>query len=176
MLVSSAYMAFALVALALMVAELFLPGGVVFALGFAILPVLALHHLGLLTTTTGLLGSWVFLSAGMAVGAQVAIRRYFPPEVANQESDEDLDAYGRMVEVLEEVTPDAETGRIRYQGTSWGATSLDRALRPGEKARLVSREGLVWVVEPVDEDGDGVADLYLPEPEPPGPRKNKKRN
>lgn len=155
-------------ALALMIAEMFLPGGVAFAFGFAMLPVLALFHFGLVTSVGGLVGGWIALATALAVGTQVVLRRCFPPEIANQASDEDLEAYGTMVEVLEEISPDGNAGRIRYQGTSWGATSLDRPLARGDKARLVSRDGMIWIVEPVDDDGDGRPDLFLDDKRTPG--------
>ena len=54
------------------------------------------------------------------------------------------------VEVVETVYTDNLEGRIRFQGTTWAATSMDRTIPAGAKARLAYRENTSWVIESVE--------------------------
>ena len=55
-----------------------------------------------------------------------------------------------MVEVAETI-PKGEQGRIRFRGTTWAATCYQQTLEVGSQARLVTRDGITWVVEPLRE-------------------------
>jgi membrane protein implicated in regulation of membrane protease activity len=61
--------------------------------------------------------------------------------------DEDIDAYESIVTVIQDVSPDSDTGRIEFRGTSWKATSISAVIPAGDEARIVYRENLVWFVE-----------------------------
>ena len=55
------------------------------------------------------------------------------------------------MEVVTGVNAKDPAGRIRYQGTSWPAISLQGDIPAGRKARLLARDNLAWVVEPVED-------------------------
>jgi len=95
-----------------------------------------------------LLGGALTLAA--MVGAWLVARRLrvFKPDRSVGSTDEDADAFGTEVAVLVRVT-EHQAGRIQFQGTSWPARSVHGALEPGERARIVDRENLVWIVEPL---------------------------
>ena len=79
-----------------------------------------------------------------------SFQRLMPGDEEVQSTDEDFDAFGTVVEVAETIAK-GEQGRIRYRGTTWVATCYERTLEPGSQARLVTRDGIGWVVEPVEE-------------------------
>mgnify|MGYP002619637696 CR=1 FL=1 len=68
--------------------------------------------------------------------------------------DEDLDAFGTIVEVVESIDPDNTRGRIMLRGTTWNATSVSEPIEAGGRARVVYRDNLVWVVDPYDGPGE----------------------
>ena len=43
-------------------------------------------------------------------------------------------------------------GRIHFRGSTWPATSYEHTLNKGDRARMIARDNLIWIVEPVDED------------------------
>ncbi len=92
------------------------------------------------------------LSLGLNVALRQLLARLVPAESSYQSPDEDLNALGSLVDVLETVQEEHSEGRIRFQGTSWPAISQKGSIPSGGKARLLFRENLVWVVEPVPED------------------------
>jgi len=133
--------------IALMIAEIVVPGFVVIFLGAAAVLVAGLRWIGLVEALTTSFGLWIALSVAMAVGLRSLVARYISSERTVQPTDEDLAAFGKVVDVVALVSEDDSTGRIRYSGTSWPARSLKGTLEPGSKARIVHRENLAWVVE-----------------------------
>jgi membrane-bound ClpP family serine protease len=69
------------------------------------------------------------------------------PETGFELADEDLDTFGMIVEVVEPIDPDHSHGRIALYGTTWNATSVSDPIDRGEKAKVLYRDNLVWVVE-----------------------------
>jgi inner membrane protein len=73
-----------------------------------------------------------------------------PRERGYELEDEDVDAYGHIVEVIEPVSPDDHKGRIAFRGSTWTATSATEPIPAGARARVVYRDNITWVVEPYD--------------------------
>lgn len=63
-------------------------------------------------------------------------------------TDEDADAFGSLVRVTEPVGV-SRTGRIFFHGTSWPARTVQGEAQVGDEVRIVDRENLVWIVEPL---------------------------
>jgi membrane protein implicated in regulation of membrane protease activity len=135
--------------LAMMIAEAFLPGGIVIFLGAAATLVAGARWVGLIESLTASFGTWLVLSLAMVLGLRSLVVRFSSPEKTVQPTDEDLDAFGREVEVVATITEEAEGGRIRYHGTSWPARSLKGTLPAGSIGRIVHRDNLSYIVEPV---------------------------
>jgi membrane protein implicated in regulation of membrane protease activity len=62
-------------------------------------------------------------------------------------NSEDIGSVVEVVHFVDEITTD---GRISYNGTSWPAISYKGVIKQGQKARLLFRDNLTWVVEPCD--------------------------
>lgn len=139
----------------LLVAEIVVPGMVLGFLGAAALLVALLLWLGVIEGLAPALTTWFIGSIVMLVALRGLFQRLMPGDTEVHSTDEDLDAQGAVVEVAETI-PKGEKGRIRYRGTTWAATCYERTLEAGGQARLVTRDGIGWVVEPLE---DGPEDL-----------------
>ncbi len=140
----------------LLAAEIIVPGMVLGFLGAAALLVALALWLGLIEGLVQALTSWFIGSIVMLVALRGLFQRMMPGDEAVQSTDEDLDAFGTVVEVAETI-PEGEQGRIRFRGTTWVATCYERTLEPGSRAKLVTREGITWVVEPIEEGPEDLA-------------------
>lgn len=66
-----------------------------------------------------------------------------------ENSDEDVDAFGTVVKVTQRLSR-TEVGRVHFQGTSWPARASRGVADEGDEVRIIDRENLVWIVEPLD--------------------------
>ncbi|WP_022836610.1 NfeD family protein [Salisaeta longa] len=135
--------------LLLMLLETVLPGGVAFFLGIGGLVVSGLRVMGFVVDPLTALLTWLFLSTGLTIALRPLATRYFGGDSVVQLTDEDADAMGQTVDVVEAITP-TTPGRIRFRGATWDARTLEGTLPEGAEARIVYRENLTWIVEPTD--------------------------
>ena len=56
----------------------------------------------------------------------------------------------QIVEAVEDINDVTNEGRIRYQGISWQARTLEGNVPAGTKVRIKYRDNTTWIVEPVD--------------------------
>jgi len=139
--------AWIILGVALMLAELLVPGLVVLFFGVAALGVGGLVALGLIQTWTTAVGAWAVGSLALVLGLRSGAKRLLPGESDRASTDEDVEAYGEVVDVVEAVGP-IESGRIRFRGVTWAAQTVEGTIPAGARARIVARDNLVWIVEP----------------------------
>ena len=132
-----------------MLAELIVPGAVVIFLGAAAVLIAGARGLGLVESLMSSFTAWFVLSLAMVIGLRGIVGRFSSAEKSVQPTDEDLDSFGKIVEAITAVGSEDQSGRVRFQGSSWPARSLKGTLEPGGRARIVDRENLVFLVEPV---------------------------
>jgi membrane protein implicated in regulation of membrane protease activity len=130
--------------------EMLLPGFVIFFFGLG----------GLLTALCCLVPfigdqTWiqVILFMVFSVGSLVVFRRKFTKIFAgtvfdSKHGNDEADGIGKTAEVLETAGPVVE-GRIKFQGTSWKAHTKDGECTSGSIAKIVSREGMTYIIEPI---------------------------
>jgi membrane protein implicated in regulation of membrane protease activity len=135
--------------LALMLLETVVPGGIAFFLGVGGLLVGGVRSLGLLLDPVTAVIFWVFASAGLTIALRPFLLRFVQGDISLGVTDEDAEAMGQTVRVVEPVGPD-EPGRIRFRGASWDARTLEGELPKGADAKILYRDNLTWVVEPAD--------------------------
>lgn len=129
--------------------ELVVPGLVVVFLGAAAIVVSGAVAVGVVSGWIAATTLWFVTSIAMVLGLRSAFTRLLPGGSEKGSTDEDVDAFGALVEVVDEVGQDG--GRVRFRGSTWAAQTTKRRLAPGTKARIVARNNLVWIVEPADE-------------------------
>jgi inner membrane protein len=149
------------VGLLLVASEFLVPGLVVIFAGLGALAVALLRFIGVIEGLPASFATWLVASVLMVVALRGTLKRYFPPESWQKQGDEDIDAFGHLVEVTEDVSEVGAfpvTGRVRFQGTTWPASTPEGTIKKGQQARLVYRDNLAWVVEPMDQLGPGPTD------------------
>ncbi len=125
-----------------LLSELFAPGLVALFLGVAALLVAGLRGIGLIESLTLSVFAWMGLSAGLTVTLRNVVKKRLPSVSWRRLTDENVEAVGQVVEVLDEVTEEEGSGRIRWQGTTWPATSTRGVIPKGGRAQLVVRQNL----------------------------------
>jgi membrane protein implicated in regulation of membrane protease activity len=141
--------AFVVGGVALMLIETVVPGGIAFFLGVGGVVVGGLRALGLLADPMTAAVTWVFLSAGLTIALRPLILRFAQGDTSLAMTNEDAEAMGETVAVVEAVGSD-DPGRIRFRGATWEARTLEGTLPEGAEAQLLYRDNLTWVVEPAD--------------------------
>jgi membrane protein implicated in regulation of membrane protease activity len=154
-------LAFLVGGIALIVSEIKLPGAVAGFFGLGAVLTAALRGIGLVESLPVSLLAWGILTTALIIPLRPMAKKIAGrPEVRKDATDveQDRDAMGEIVEVVEDITDENDLGRIRFQGTTWQARSTTGVFKKGDKAQLVYRQGSLWVVEPV---GEGAArDLF----------------
>lgn len=136
----------------LMILEFLLPGGVALFLGVSGLTVGLLRWIGLLSDPFWAVFAWLFLSVSLTIVIRPFIRKYLKGERSFKFADEDYEAIDQLVEVVETVNDTDNSGRIRFQGISWQARTIEGSIEAGQMARISYRENTTWIVEPIDSD------------------------
>jgi len=137
--------------LILMIIETIIPGGVSFFLGVSGLIVGLLRWLGIMTDTATSVITWLATSVALILIMRPLLMKYWGGESSYKLADEDVEAMDQIVEVIEPVNADDHSGRIRFQGISWQAQTLEGQIPAGSKAKIRYRDNVTWIVEPVDE-------------------------
>lgn len=131
--------------------EMLLPGFVIFFFG---LGGLATALCSLIPFISGQLWLQVFLFIIFSVLSLVFLRKrfslifggtFFDSKKGNPEEV----GIGKIAEVIETVGPVKE-GRIRFQGTSWKARTLEGEISAGLQAKIISRESMTYTIAPVE--------------------------
>ena len=135
--------------LLLMLIETVVPGGIAFFLGAGGLVIAALRAVGLLVDPLTAILTWVFLSTGLTIALRPIAMRYFGGDISMKMTDEDAEAMGQAVKVIEAVGEE-QPGRIRFRGAEWDARTIDGRLPKGATAQILYRDNLTWIVEPTD--------------------------
>lgn len=134
----------------LMILEAILPGGVAFFLGISGLGVGILRYLGFLSDPFAATFAWLFSSVALTIAIRPFIRKYFKGERSYKFADEDFEAIDQIVDVVETVSDNDNKGRIRFQGISWQARTIDGQIPAGTRAKISYRDNTTWIVEPID--------------------------
>lgn len=155
--------AFLVAGVALIASEAVAPALVSVFLGAAAVITAGLRWIGVVESVPVSLLVFAFTSLALAIPGRLLIHRLVPgrSDVRRDRTDvdNDKDAMGEVVSVVEDVSDEHDTGRIRFQGTTWQARSVHGVIARGQQAQLVYREGSLWIVEPVVVDG-GARDLF----------------
>ena len=130
-------------------AEIFVPGGILLNLGIASLLVAIGVQQQLLDTWTLTLSTWFILASSLLFILYFETERFFSGDYTVENIYEELDIYGKEVEVIEKIGPGTHAGRVEFQGTTWTALSDGSELNKGTYASIVCKENISLVVEPI---------------------------
>lgn len=133
----------------LMLMELVLPAGVALFLGFSGLTVGILRFFGILSGAGVSVAAWLIISIGLTLAIRPFLNKYFKPESFYKIADEDYEAMDKIAVVTKRVNDRDNSGRIRFDGTSWSARSMDGSIKEGDEVKIRFRENTTWIVESV---------------------------
>lgn len=135
---------------ALMLSETIIPGGIVVFVGIAAGLVGLGQYLGWLEGPTASITAFFVLSTVLLLTLRGLLTRFLPGETSYQSPDEDAEAYRTLVDVLETINEGSTEGRIHFRGSSWPATCVEGSIARGQRAMIVTRDNLIWIVEPAE--------------------------
>lgn len=136
--------------IALMILETLIPGGVSFFLGFSGVLVGVLRYFGIILEPGTSILTWLATSIGLILIFRPLLMKYWGGESFFKLADEDFEAMDQIVEVVEPINDQDNSGRIKFQGISWQARTVEGKLEAGQKAKIKYRDNVTWVVEPLD--------------------------
>ncbi len=128
--------------------EIFVPGGILLNLGIASLLVAIGVHQQILDTWVLTLTTWFILATLLLILVYFITERFFPGETTVENVYEELDIYGKTVQVVEQIGPGIQAGRVEFQGTTWTALGDGSIIQSGSQATIVCKENISLVVEP----------------------------
>ena len=136
----------------LIASEIVVPGMITFFLGLSALVVALGYKLGFLENILPGFTTWFIVSLFCVFFLREFTKKLLPGDAGYKKIDEDYEAFGQVVDVIEDVSVSHNKGRIRFRGTSWQATTSAKLIPAGDKAKIVTRDNLVWIVEPFEKD------------------------
>jgi len=142
--------------------ELFLPGLIAAFLGLSAFIVALGYKLGFLEGILPGFTTWFITSLFCVFVVREFAVKLLPGDSKYNEINEDVDAFGTVVDVVEDISVKHDHGRIRFRGTTWSATSSAEIIPAGKQAKIVARVNLVWIVEPYE---PSLLDEILVDPE-----------
>jgi len=132
----------------LMTLEIILPGGISFCVGLSSILIGLAYQFGLLREPINIFFIWSLLSLVLStIGFYILKKVNEGAEIKEFIKDDAADAFGEEAVVVEEVGQ--QKGRVQFRGTGWSAITLGEKINTGQTVKIVSRDNLTWIVEPV---------------------------
>ncbi|MCC5815924.1 MAG: NfeD family protein [Leptospira sp.] len=135
--------------------------GVLIMIGEFVIPGTFVVFIGFGAVVTGVCSLFFPIGLGMQIlimaittGVSILfgsafIKKVFPSTVTKDEmSDEPF--RNDIVTVQSDILVNQKGGRIRYQGTDWDAYSEGSRISKGERVRILRRDNLTFIVEPLE--------------------------
>lgn len=149
---SNPILIWAAVGIFLILAELIIPGGVVILLGVACLVVALATALGLVTGLAQSLTLWFISSIILLLVFRSLTQKLIGGDSHVDNTDEELDLFLQPALVKQAIGPGQQQGRVEFQGTEWPALGDGTEIPAGSKVKVICRENIALVVEPLKED------------------------
>lgn len=135
--------------LLLMLAELIIPGGIVVFLGLAAITVSALLQFGFINNWMEAFTLFFVTSIALLLIFRNVGQNMVGGDSKIENTDENLDVFGQEATVIETIGPGTKKGRIHFQGTDWSALGDGTKIAKGEKAKVICRENISYIVEKI---------------------------
>lgn len=133
----------------LILLEFILPGGISFSLGCGAIIVAGLRYFDIIDSPLATFGLWPIISLGLVIIISIFVQKVFGGRTTKVDFDEDIDAFGHIANVVKTLNDKEPSGRIRFKGTTWPAICREGTISKGSKVKIVVRENINWVVEPL---------------------------
>jgi len=133
----------------LMLSEIVIPGGIVILLGSSCLIVASALGLGVIEGMAQSLTLWFISSMVLLLSFRHVTQRLVGGDAHVDNTDEELDLYNQQAIVKETIGPGQQTGRISCLGSDWTALGDGSEIKSGTKVRIICRDNIALVVEPL---------------------------
>jgi membrane protein implicated in regulation of membrane protease activity len=131
------------------ISELLLPGLVMVFVGFGALTVSLGMYLGYLDLVYAQFITFFISSIIYLIPLRLLVLRYVPTSTKKVDINEDRNAIGNIVDVVEDIIP-GRIGRINYSESSWNAkVEGEESILKGEKATITGRDNITWIVKKI---------------------------
>lgn len=134
--------------LVLMLAELIIPGGIVFFIGLSASLTGALWFFGIVTTWVNALVLFFILTMVLILAFRGVTQKLVGGDSHIANTDEEVDIYGKTALVLETIGPGEHEGRVEFQGSQWPALGDGKEIQTGSEVTIVCHENISLLVEP----------------------------
>lgn len=134
----------AVIGLLLVGSEFLVPGLVIifFGVGALLTSVLAAIVPGLKSNVAFQILIWL----GASGFSLALLRKYFSRVFKGKTLIEDgSKSSGKSATVIEAISPE-RPGRVRFEGTTWNASSYTESFEPGETVEILKEDGLTFIV------------------------------
>ncbi|GIU17311.1 NfeD family protein [Shewanella colwelliana] len=139
------------IGIVLMLAEIILPGGIVVLLGAACLVVASALAVGLVEGVVQALTLWFIASMVLLLAFRQLTQKLVGGDSHVDNTDEDFDLYNKTALVKTVIGPAQQQGRVEFQGTEWPALGDGSEIPVGSQVRVICRDNIALVVEPLTE-------------------------
>ena len=146
---SNPILVWAVVGLVLMLAELVVPGGVIVLLGAACLVVAGALSIGIVEDVVQSMTWWFIAAIVLLLAFRQVTQRLVGGDSHVDNTDEAIDLYNQIAHVKQTIGPGQATGRVEFQGCEWPALGDGSIIVAGTDVRIICRENIALVVEPV---------------------------
>jgi len=133
-------------------AELVIPGGIVVFLGLGALVVTGAILFGLVEDGIAAVTLWFISTLALIILLRSFVQKVAGGEATVANTDEKVDAFGEIVEVIDTIGPGEKKGRVKFRGTEWQALGGGAVLVTGSMAKVVSQNNITLIVEPTESD------------------------
>jgi membrane protein implicated in regulation of membrane protease activity len=133
-------------------AELIIPGGIVIFLGLGALVVAGAIVFGMLENWASALTLWFISTLLLIVLLRSVAMKYVGGDASVANTDEKVDAFGEIVDVVETIGPGEQQGRVKFRGTEWQALGDGTEIEAGSQAKVVSQDNITLIVQAMTSD------------------------
>jgi membrane protein implicated in regulation of membrane protease activity len=137
------------IAIALMLLEFVLPGGVAFAFGLSLAILVFADYLGF---HFSLIDSFLIGCSISLVWICIVMisSKYIFKSLEEKKDMQGHFEWLESVKVLEKIEAGHSRGRVFFQGTSWNATCQKGSFAKGDKVQIIQKENLTFVVREIE--------------------------
>lgn len=151
MVLSNPIMVWLMIGIVLMLAEIVLPGGIVILLGAACVVVAGALAIGWVEGLVQALTLWFIASMVLLLGFRHVTQKLVGGDSHIDNTDEEMDLYNQTAVVKTVIGPAQNRGRVVFQGSEWPALGDGSEIPVGAKVRVICRDNIALVVEPISE-------------------------
>ena len=139
----------ALVGIILTFIEFFIPGLVIAFFGVGALITALTTWMGITTS----MGTQLLVFIVSSLLLLLLLRKYLKETFLGQSQEAGSSVsssieIGKIVPVIEYIQPGEVGGKVRYQGTNWGA-SAEESIAPGESVKITGIDNITLIVEKI---------------------------